>query len=154
MPEDEKNQEGHKEEKNLEHEIHKEDKHEEHNVEGKRKIALPKFKTSKVDIISIIILIIFLILVSIPSYISKDDCEVSRPNYKCASLKNVMIENCNYWGKYSCNTKSDVSLTQIEWYIENLCGLQNQYHNSGLECSNLKQACNQIVGSKVCPVGI
>jgi len=128
MPEEEKKHEEHKQEHHHETEIH--DKKEEHKVEEKRKMPFQfKIKPSKVDIISIIILIVFIILVSIPSYISKGECEVARPAYKCESLKNVMIENCAYWGKYDCNTKTDVSLTQIEWYIGNLCDLQNQYHN-------------------------
>jgi hypothetical protein len=127
-----------------------EKKHEEHKEEKHKMPFKFKMKPSKVDIISIMILIIFLILVSIPSYVSKGDCEVARPAYKCASLKNVMIENCVYWGKYSCNSTADVSLPQVEWYIGNLCDLQNQYHNTGLDCSNLKQACNQIVGNQTC----
>ena len=120
--------------------------------EHKTKIPF-KIKLSKADYIAIIVLIVFLILVSIPTYAPKDDCEVARPDYKCASLKDVMIENCNYWGEYQCNTNADVSLPQIEWYIGNLCKLQNQYHNTGLDCSNLKLACNTITGNQVCPVG-
>jgi hypothetical protein len=132
-------------------EEHKEERHEEVK---QHKIKLPfKIKLSKADIAAIIALVIFLILVSIPIFISKDNCEVARPDYKCASLKDVMIENCNYWGKYSCNTNADVSLPQIEWYIGNLCKLQNQYHNTGLDCSNLKLACNTITGTQTCPVG-
>jgi hypothetical protein len=128
----------------------KEQETKEHEEEHKRKIPL-KFRRR--DIVAIVILILFVIVVTIPTYISKDDCEVARPEYKCASFKNVMIENCVYWGNYSCNTASDVSLPQIEWYIDNMCKLQNQYHNSGLDCSNLKQACNQIVGNQTCPIG-
>jgi hypothetical protein len=132
-------------------EEHKEERHEEVK---QHKIKLPfKIKLSKADIAAIIALVIFLILVSIPIFISKDNCEVARPDYKCASLKDVMIENCNYWGKYSCNTNADVSLPQIEWYIGNLCKLQNQYHNTGLDCSNLKLACNTITGTQTCPIG-
>jgi hypothetical protein len=130
-----------------------EEHHAEHakKAEGhKARMKLPKL--TKTDIISIIILIIFILLLSYPTYVSKDNCEVSRPAYKCATFKDVMIENCNYWGNYSCNTKADVSLTQIEWYIDNLCNLQNQYHSSGLGCSNLKKACNQITGKQTCPV--
>jgi hypothetical protein len=125
---------------------------EEHKIEPKIKFPF-KIKLTRWDIISIIALIIFLILVSIPVYISKGECEVARPNYKCASVKDVMIENCNYWGNYSCDTNADVSLPQIEWYIKNLCELQNQYHNTGLDCSDLKSACNQISGSQICPTG-
>ena len=127
-----------------------EKKPEETKEEEKPKRRFP-IKLSRLDIISIIILIIFIILVTIPVYSPKGECEVARAGYKCASVKDVMTENCVYWGNYSCDTSADVSLTQIEWYIENLCNLQNQYHNSGLDCSNLKSACNQITGSHVCP---
>ena len=124
------------------------------NEEQKPKRKLPfKIKLSKWDTISIIALIIFIILVSYPVYIPKGECEVARAGYKCASLEEVMIENCVYWGKYDCNTEADVSLPQIEWYIEKLCNLQNQYHNTGLVCSNLKSACNQIVGNQTCLIG-
>ena len=117
--------------------------------EHKRKIP---FKLTKRDAIAVAVLVVFLIVITIPDYVSKDDCEVARPAYKCASFRNVMIENCVYWGNYSCNTQADVSLPQIEWYIDNLCKLQNQYHNSGMDCSDLKQACNQIVGNQTCPI--
>jgi len=135
-------------EKKLEEskEVHKEEK-------PKRRLPF-KIKLSKWDKISIIALIIFVILVSIPVYIPKGECEVARPGYECASLKDVMIENCIYWGEYDCDTEADVSLPQIEWYIKNLCDLQNQYHNTGLDCSNLKSACNEIVGNQTCHVGI
>lgn len=119
--------------------------------EHKRK--LPSLKLTKWDAIAVALLLIFLVLVSIPIYTSKDDCEVARPEYKCASFKDVMIENCVYWGNYSCNSQADVSLPQIEWYIQNMCKLQNQYHNTGLDCSNLKSACNQIVGNQTCSIG-
>jgi hypothetical protein len=135
-------------------EEHKEDKHEEHKKESGSRVAfLSRIKLTRTDILAIIALIIFIILVTIPQYISKDNCEVARPNYKCASLKDVMIENCNYWGKYECDTNADVSLPQIEWYILNLCKLQNQYHGTGLDCSDLKSACNKITGSQTCPTG-
>jgi hypothetical protein len=114
----------------------------------KARIKFPKL--TRTDILSVIVLIIFVIFLSYPTYAPKDDCEVSRPEYKCASFKDVMIENCEYWGKYNCDTNADVSLTQIEWYIDNLCKLQNQYHNSGLGCSSLKSACNQITGKHFC----
>ena len=142
MPEEEKKHE-HKEEHN-EHATHEEHK----------KSRLPfKIKLSKWDIVSIIFTILFLSLITMPYYLPKGECEVARAAYKCASLKDVMAENCIYWGNYSCNTASDVSLTQIEWYIGNLCSLQNQYHNSGLDCSNLKAACNQITEKQTCPLG-
>jgi len=140
------------EEHHAEHEKHEEHKPEEHKIEEKQKRKLPfKIKLSKTDIVAVIALIVILTLLAIPTYLPKDNCEVARPEYKCDSLKNVMIENCNYWGNYSCNTQADVSLPQIEWYIGNLCNLQNQYHNSGLDCSNLKKACNQITAKQTCP---
>jgi len=130
---------------------------EEHKVEKKeepKKRRFPfKIKLTRMDIIAIIVLIIIVIFVTIPTYLPKGECEVARPNYECASFKEVMIENCNYWGEYECNTDADVSLPQIEWYIENLCELQNKYHNTGLDCSNLKSACNKITGSQTCPIG-
>jgi hypothetical protein len=125
----------------------------EKKTEEKRKVRIP-FKLRKIDIISIIVFIIFTIFLSYPTYAPKGECEVARPAYKCASFKEVMIENCAYWGTYNCNTESDVSLAQVEWYIGNLCKLQNQYHNSGLDCSNLKSACNQISEKQVCSAGI
>jgi len=133
-----------------------EEKPEEHHVEHEKKIEehksrIPfKIKLSKTDYVGLIFLIVFLILVAIPTYAPKDDCEIARPEYKCASIKDVMIENCNYWGKYQCNTNADISLPQVEWYIGNLCELQNQYHSAGLDCSNLKLACNTITGNQVC----
>ena len=128
-----------------------EEKHEEHKKEEHEKKRLPfKIKITKIDVIGLIALIVFIILLSIPTYLPKDSCEVARPDYKCASLKEVMIENCAYWGKYSCNTSADASLTQVEWYIGNLCDLQNKYHGTGLDCSDLKSACNQITGIHTC----
>ncbi|MEM5872506.1 MAG: hypothetical protein QXD55_01455 [Candidatus Aenigmatarchaeota archaeon] len=123
----------------------------EEKVNKKFSFKFPKL--SKADIASIIFLIIFVILVSLPNYMPKNGCEVARPAYKCASFKDVMIENCVYWGNYNCDTQADISLPQIEWYIDNLCELQNKYHNSGLDCSNLKKACNQITGNQTCPIG-
>jgi len=112
-----------------------------------------KVKLTRKDIIAIIALIIFVILVSIPTYIPKGGCEVARPNYECDSFKEVLIENCNYWGDYECNTDADISLPQIEWYIEDICELENKYHNTGLDCSNLKSACNKITETQTCPIG-
>lgn len=131
-------------------EHHHEEKHEEKKETEKQKKRFP-IKLTKKDIISIVALIIFLILVSIPVYTSRGENEIARPNYKYASIKNVMTENCVYWGKYNCNTNADNSLTQVEWYIKNLCDLQNKYHQTGLDCSNLKSACNEIVGNQTCP---
>lgn len=135
-----------------------EGKHEEHHADEKKveehKSRLPfKIKLTRVSIISIFILIVVVALLAIPTYLPKGNCEVARPDYKCVPFKTALIENCAYWGKYNCNTSADVSLPQIEWYIGNLCDLQNQYHNTGLDCSNLKQACNQITGTTTCPAG-
>jgi len=134
-------------------EEHHHEKTEEHKVEHKRKLPF-NIKLGKMDIVAIIALLIILILFTIPSFLPKDSCEVARAAYKCATFKNVMIENCVYWGNYKCDTNADVSLPQIEWYIGNLCKLENQYHNAGLDCSNLKQACNQITGKQTCPTGV
>ena len=112
---------------------------EEHHKKKKFKIKL-----TKQDKIAIIALIVFVIIFSIPVFIPKGDCEVARPGYKCESAKNVMIENCEYWGRFGCDSSKDVSLPQIEWYIGNLCDIHNQYHNAGLNCANLKSACNQL----------
>ena len=133
-----------------------EEKHHEHKTENQEKKEEHKkfsFKLSKWDIISIILLIIFVALVAIPVYTYNEDCEVARPNYKCDSIKNVMIENCVYWGNYNCDSNADLSLPDIEFYIGGLCELQNKHHNTGLDCSNLKSACNKISGNQLCPLG-
>jgi hypothetical protein len=116
--------------------------------ENKKKFS---FKLKKTDIVGLAVLVAFVALMAMMVYAPKDSCEVARPNYQCASLKDVMIENCGYWGKYGCETSADISLPDIEWYIGNLCQLQNSYHSTGLDCSNLKQACNQITGNLTCP---
>ncbi len=121
--------------------------------ERKSRMRLFKIKLTKENIIAIIALIVIVILITIPTYLPKVECEVGRANYKCASFKEVLIENCNYWGEYECNTDADVSLPQIEWYMGELCELQNKYHNTGLDCSNLKSACNKITESQTCPIG-
>lgn len=136
-----------------EHAVHHHEEHNEHHEEHAqrgKKFSLAKIRISKADIIALVFLVIFLALLTWPTYIPKGNCEVARPDYKCASVKDVMIENCAYWGNYSCNSAKDVSLPQIEWYIQNLCSLQNQYHGSGLDCSDLKAACNQISQKQVC----
>jgi len=108
-------------------------------------------KLTKRDIVAIIGLIILIIILTIPTYIDKGDCEVARPGFKCASVKDVMTENCDYWAKYGCDTSADVSLKQIEWYIGNLCKLEKKVT---LDCNNLKLACNQITGKEECTVGL
>lgn len=116
--------------------------------EKKKFFKMPKM--NKWDKIVIVITIIFLILVCIPVYRDKNGCEVARPGYKCESAANVMIEHCTYWAKYGCDTSADVSLPQVEWYIKNLCDIHNQNHNAGLDCLNLKTACNVISGQSLC----
>jgi len=128
-----------------------EEEHKEEKPEHKPRKFPFKLKLTKWDMLSIIALIIFLVLISIPAYIPKGECEVGRPNYKCASLKDVMIENCVYWGNYDCDSDADISLSQMEWYLGNLCNLQNRYHNTGLDCSNLKSVCNEVIGKQTCP---
>ncbi len=131
--------------------MEEEHKSEQAKEKPKRKFSF-NFKMSKWDKISILILLIFVILVTLPLFVPKGECEVARAGYKCASLKEVMIEHCEFWGEYGCDTQADVSLEQVEWYIENLCNLQNKEHNTGLDCSDLKSACNEISGSTVCSV--
>ncbi|MBU3904638.1 MAG: hypothetical protein KJ906_00620 [Nanoarchaeota archaeon] len=111
-------------------------------------MKLPKLDKS--EKIAIAFALIFLILVAIPVYRDKGDCEVARPGYECASAQEVMIENCNYWSKYNCDTSADNSLVQVEWYIDNLCDIHNRYNKNDVDCSNLKTACNQISGQSLC----
>jgi hypothetical protein len=115
-------------------------------MEEKKKFSFPKL--TKEDKIAITILIIFIIFVSIPVYTPKGECEVARPGYKCESAKNVMIENCEYWAEYECDTTADTSLVQIEWYIQSLCEYQSG--KEPLDCANLKMACNQVSGKDLC----
>ena len=131
--------------------MEEEHKSEQTKENPKRKFSL-NLKMSKWDKISIMILLVFVILVTLPVFVPKGECEVARAGYKCASLKDVMIEHCEFWGEYGCDTQADVSLEQVEWYIENLCNLQNQEHGTGLDCSDLKSACNEISGNQVCSV--
>ena len=121
-----------------------------HEVKEKSKF---KFKLKKLDIAAISFMIVFMIMITIPSLVPKDSCEVARAEYECATFEQVMIENCNYWGEYDCDTQADLSLPDVEWYIGNLCNLQNQYHGTGLDCSTLQLACNQITGEQTCPIG-
>jgi len=127
-----------------------EDHHEHIEHHSNKKFSIPKVELSRKDIAGIAFLALFVLAVSIPGWLPKGGCEVARPNYECASFEAVMIENCGYWGTYDCDTGADASLPQIEWYIQNLCNLQNQYHGTGLDCSNLKSACNQISQAQVC----
>lgn len=109
---------------------------------------LPKLE--KRDWIAIAALVIFVILMSIHAYVDKGDCEVARAGYKCESIKNVLIENCRYWGNFSCDSTKDVSLPNVEWYIGNLCKLGKDKYGFP-DCGNLKNVCNGAVGSEICP---
>ena len=126
--------------------------------EAKKRINLVKEsvrvvfnKFTKKDWVYVIGLVVFIAILTYPNFIPKGDCEVARPGFKCESIKNVMIENCNYWSQFSCDTSKDVSLPQIEWYIQNLCNLQKQ-KGDPLDCSNLKLVCNQITQTNACPI--
>jgi len=117
-------------------------------------LNIKNINLSKWDNLAVLGLISFVIIMSILVYTPKGDCEVARPGYKCASASEVMVENCEYWGKYDCDSSSDVSLPQVEWYIGNLCKIANRDHNYGYDCAGLKHACNQVVEKQVCPVNI
>jgi hypothetical protein len=112
-------------------------------------------KLTRKDQIGIAVFLIVVVLLAIPVYYRPNpDCEVARPNYKCESAKNVMIENCAYWGKFGCDSSKDESLPQVEWYIKNLCQIHNQDHaGNQLDCTSLLHACNQVTGNATCPVG-
>lgn len=100
----------------------------------------------KTDIAAIMILVAFVVLVSIPVYTPKERCEVARSGYDCASIEEVLIENCNFIAAYKGYNKSEI---QVRWYIENLCALQNRYHNTALNCSDVDLVCNEILGSQL-----
>jgi len=120
----------------------------EESKETKKRIRI---NLARKDWLYILALVIFIAILTYPNYVNKGNCEVARPGFKCESVRNVMIENCNYWSTYTCDTSKDVSLVQIEWYIGKLCDLQKQKDPS-LDCSNLKTACNQITQTNTCPV--
>lgn len=100
-------------------------------------MKLPKL--SKKDVLAIAITVIFIVLLSIPNYIDKSNCEVARPNYKCETIMNVIKENCNY---LQTNNFADESIT---WYVQQLCPLENQYHNSKLVCITAQEVCMSVV---------
>jgi hypothetical protein len=113
-------------------------------------MQLPKLTRN--DKLAIVGLVVLVILFAIPVYAPHGTCEVARAAYKCVLAKAVIIEHCQYWGEFKCDTKADVSLPQVEWYIGNLCKVHNNNHpDDKLDCSNLKAACNQAVGQTVCP---
>ncbi len=112
------------------------------------KISIPKF--TRRDWVALAVLLITVALLAIPIYTDKKGCEVARPAFKCESAKNVMTEHCGLWEKYSCDTSKDVSLPQVEWYIENLCKIHNSLHSDKLDCNNLKAACDALTGLNKC----
>jgi len=110
-------------------------------------------KLTRKDWIGIAVLVIVVALLAIPVYYRPNpNCEVARPDYKCETALNVMKEHCAYWGKFNCDSTADNSLPQVEWYIQNLCDIQNNYHTDKLDCSNLKHACNEATGETTCPI--
>lgn len=133
----------------------------EHHEKKKFDVAGYFKKWRRIDWIALAILIIFVVVVALPVYLPKNGCEIARPGYKCDSAKNVMIENCVFWGESSCehcekqdwNKCVNISLPNIEWYIDNLCEIHNKYNADKLDCSNLKLTCNQVTGNVTCPVG-
>ena len=110
-------------------------------------------KLSRTDVLAIVVLVVFVAVISLPAYLPKNGCEVARPDYKCVTFVDVMKENCQFWGKYDCDTNADPSLPDLVWYTQNLCNLQNENHGSGFDCSDLNSVCNEVVGSPVCPSG-
>ena len=110
-------------------------------------------KLGKKDWLGIAFLLAVVILLAVPAYYRPNpDCEVARPDYKCASAKDVMIEHCVYWGEFRCDSNADNSLPQVEWYIGNLCSIHNADHADKLDCTNLMHACNQVTGNVTCTV--
>lgn len=119
-------------------------------TETKSRKFFGKLKLGKWDLIAIAVLAGFIILMAALIYAPKGGCEVARAGFTCVSAKDVIIEDCNYWAKYGCDSTKDASLPDIEFEIGGLCKIQNSLHGSGLDCSNLKQACNQIAQKQVC----
>lgn len=133
-----------------------------HAHEKKRPDFVGYFKSwRRIDWIALAALMIFVVIVATATYWPKAGCEVARAGYKCEPAKDVMIENCVFWGDWSCEhcepknwqTCGHESLPQIEWYIGNLCEIHNSYHPDKFDCSNLKLACNQATGEATCPLG-
>lgn len=107
-------------------------------------------KLGKFDLIAIAALAGFIVLMAALIYAPKGNCEVARAGFACVPAKEVIIEDCNYWSKWNCDSTKDASLPDIEFQIGSLCKIQNSLHGSGLDCSNLKIVCNQITGKQVC----
>lgn len=111
---------------------------------------LKRVKLSRFDILALAALVGFIVLMASLIYAPKGGCEVARAGFTCAPAKDVMVEDCSYWSKWNCDSSKDISLPNIEFQIEGLCKVQNRLHGTGLDCSNLKQACNQIAERQVC----
>jgi hypothetical protein len=107
-------------------------------------------KLTRNDKIAIAFLVIFVVVMAYPIYKDKEGCEIAQGGYTCDSAENVMIDNCEYWGKWKCDSTADVSLPQIEWYIGNLCEIYKNNHDGSFDCSNLPQACNAISQKTLC----
>ncbi len=107
------------------------------------------FSLTKKDIAAIAMFVIFISLVAYPVYRDKHGCEIARPGYKCASAKDVLVENCKFFANYSCNVSANPSLEQIVWYIKNLCKIANE-HGANYDCSNPKLVCNEVLDKNVC----
>lgn len=103
--------------------------------------------------LSVAILAVVVAVLITPAYLPKNGCEVARPNYECVTFVDVIKENCQFWGKYDCDSSADPSLPDLEWYTRNMCNLQNSNHVTGLDCSDLKSVCNEVVGGQICPTG-
>ncbi len=105
------------------------------------------------DWVALAAFVVLILIFAVPTYSPKNGCEVARPDYKCIPAKTVMAEHCGYWGNFSCDTGSDASLPQVEWYIGNLCRIHDNLHPDDLlDCGNLMKACNQAAGEQVCPL--
>ncbi|NOZ81931.1 MAG: hypothetical protein GXO63_02155 [Candidatus Micrarchaeota archaeon] len=134
-----------------------------------------KLKTSEIAAVAGLVIFTFVLL--LPSFLPKNGCEVARPGYKCASIEDVLKENCVYWEKYAClkdcryGSKNecekagcywepdrficaaDPSLPQVTWYIKNLCELYNQKHGTDYGCATPETACAIVLGREVCGGG-
>lgn len=115
------------------------------------KEAKKKFKLGKWDLMALAALAGFIILMAVLIYAPKGGCEVARAGFACVPAKDVLIEDCNYWSKWNCDSTKDASLPDIEFQIGSLCKIQNNLHGQVLDCSSLKNACNQITEKQACP---
>ncbi len=118
--------------------------------EPKQKKLFGKIKIGRWDILAIAALAVFIAVMAALIYAPKGNCEVARAGGTCAPAKDVLTEGCNYWAKFGCDSTKDASLPDIEFEIQSLCKIQNNLHVTGLDCSDLKQACNQITQKSVC----